>query len=71
MLGFVLLGSQAWCLVRRVVERCRAEHLEVAGFKDWKESFNQNPHYSLLCLSLLRMTNVTPVSTGLQIAVTT
>lgn len=53
------------------MERCRAEHLEVAGFKDWKESFNQNPRFSLLCFSLLRMTNVIPVSTGLQMAVAT
>lgn len=49
-LVFVFLGSQAWCLLRRVVERCRAEHLMEAEFKDWKESFNQNPYFSLLCL---------------------
>lgn len=71
MLVFVLLGSQAWCLVGRVVKRRRAEHLVEAEFKDWKENFNQKMYFSLLCLPLLRMTNVIPVSAGLGMAVIT
>lgn len=45
ILGFVLLGSQTWCLVRRVVERCTAEHLVEAEFIDGKESFSQNLYF--------------------------
>lgn len=71
MLVFVLLGSQSWCLVRRVVKRRKAEHLVEAEFKDWKESFNQNPYFSLLCLPLLRMTDVIPVSARSGLAVIT
>lgn len=38
MLAFALLICQAWCLVKREVERCRAEHLVEAEFEDWEES---------------------------------
>lgn len=38
VLAFALLISQAWCLVKKVVERCRAEHLVEAEFEDREES---------------------------------
>jgi len=53
------------------VDRRRAEHLVEAEFKDWKESFNQNPFFSVLCLPSLRMTSVIPVSAGFGMAVIT
>lgn len=69
MLGSVFLCNQAWWLVRRVVERHRSGQLVEGDFKNWIESFHQNPSLSLLCLPLLRMTHVetlvsTEVATG-------
>lgn len=51
MLAFALLTSHAWCLVKRVGERCRAEHLVEAEFEDWEESlFKICAFFFVFCL---------------------